>query len=346
MRWPLPGRRPRAPLRRRLLQTAQIGLWSTGVASVYAGRSERRAAVALMYHSVGSDPCWVAPGNRVSTEVFEKQMRFIARRRRAVGIDELEEAIRGDRPLPAGAVLLTFDDGYRDNLDVAAPILQRLKLPAVLYLATSYVDRAESQWADELYGMLLRAESHDLTLEGRRFDLRRPDGPSGAYDHAAGLLLPAPPGRRREILDTVRGQLRPVAAPPRSTLDWDEVREIRDRYPDFRIGVHTAEHTDLTSLGEDDALDDVRRSVRRFEEELGFPPRHFSFPYCRVHEAVRRRLPELGLTTAMSTEGVIRWPERDALDIRRFEPLERSLLLRYWTSGAHPELSRRLFRKA
>ena len=49
---------------------------------------------------------------------------------------------------------ITFDDGYRDNLTVAAPILEKYRLPATLFLATGYVERGETQWSDTLHWLL------------------------------------------------------------------------------------------------------------------------------------------------------------------------------------------------
>ena len=56
--------------------------------------------------------------------------------------------IAAGRTPPAGTVCITFDDGYRDNLTVAAPILEKYRLPATLFLATGFVERGETQWSD------------------------------------------------------------------------------------------------------------------------------------------------------------------------------------------------------
>jgi hypothetical protein len=92
-------------------------------------------------------------------------------------MDALVGAIERGERLAEGTVALTFDDGYRDALEVVAPILARYGLPAILYLPTGYVGRGETQWVDRLYTMFAARAHHRLELDGPLptcFDLRDP----------------------------------------------------------------------------------------------------------------------------------------------------------------------------
>ena len=91
-----------------------------------------------MYHSVAKPDAapWIEPGNRVDPRTFERQMAYLAAERRVVSLSELVDTIADGRALAADTVCITFDDCYRDNLTVAAPILERYRLPATLFLAT------------------------------------------------------------------------------------------------------------------------------------------------------------------------------------------------------------------
>ena len=126
------------------------------------------------------------------------------------------DAIAAGRTPPAGTVCITFDDGYRDNLTVAAPILERYRLPATLFLATGLVERGENQWSDTLHS-LSRKDLHAQLLEA---------------SHA----------ERMRVLDEFQAAVKA----PRLMLDWDGVRELTRRYPRFEIGGHTRDHLDLT----------------------------------------------------------------------------------------------------
>lgn len=90
----------------------------------------------LTYHRFGDavrDP-WC-----VSAAVFEEQMRWLAERKLAVSLDDVERFVRGEVELPDGAVLVTMDDGFSSVLHIAAPIMQRHRIPSVAYVTTSFM---------------------------------------------------------------------------------------------------------------------------------------------------------------------------------------------------------------
>src|SRR5262245_66051523 len=73
-----------------------------------------------------------------SPEEFAAQIRFLASHYRVVGLEDVLVAFETHRPLPRRAVLITFDDAYRDFMDVAWPILQAHRVPATLFVPTAY----------------------------------------------------------------------------------------------------------------------------------------------------------------------------------------------------------------
>lgn len=340
------GDRRRPTLQRRLLQTAQAGLGWTGAAGWYARRQGSCPPIILMYHSVAREPAagTIALGNRMGPDRFERQMRFLADRRRVVGIEQFLDLIDRRGPIPAGTVVLTFDDGYLDNLEVVAPILARYRLPAVIYLCTGYVSRGENQWADTLY-WAIRFRSRDrLTIDGvGSFDLSGPQQQQAAYKALCDRLLPARLRARREVLDRVTDQLQPKDKPGRQVMSWQEASRLVSEFPNITLGVHTADHLDLSSLSVDDAVAEVKRSVDEFESRLGRRPEHFSFPYSRAVPGVCSRLDGLGIRSAMTTVGVCDPGSLDPFDLQRLEAPASQSLLNYWTSGAHPGLSKALF---
>lgn len=90
----------------------------------------------LTYHRFGDavrDP-WC-----VSAAVFEEQMRWLAERKLAVSLEQVERFVRGEIDLPDGAVLVTMDDGFSSVLHIAAPIMQRHGIPSVAYVTTSFM---------------------------------------------------------------------------------------------------------------------------------------------------------------------------------------------------------------
>src|SRR5260370_11688584 len=78
-----------------------------------------------------------------ATAIFERHMQLIAKRFRAVSMDDVALFLRGDKSLPQRAVAITFDDGYQDNFRVAAPILNRFGIPPAFYLLVDSLHRSK-----------------------------------------------------------------------------------------------------------------------------------------------------------------------------------------------------------
>lgn len=90
----------------------------------------------LMYHSIGyeKDSFYVNPEN------FTKQMEYIKKNGYEVmTLDELVKAIRDKKPFKKNKVVITFDDGYRDNFQYAYPVLKRLGFSATIFLVTDFI---------------------------------------------------------------------------------------------------------------------------------------------------------------------------------------------------------------
>jgi len=336
--------RPTVTLKRRALERAQAALSVTGVARLY-GALRGGAAAILMYHSVADGPeaRFVAPGGRLAPEAFARQVRFLARRRRVVSLEGLVADLERGAPIPPRTVALTFDDGYRDNLTVAAPILARYGLPATLFLATGYVERAEPQWVDRLYTAFAcrRRRRLEVTPGGPVRDLDDPGERRAAFQALAQALIVADYPEREPVLARVEEQLAPAERPPRLTLDWDDVRDLARRYPGFELGAHTVDHVDLTSHPER-AADEARRSADAVARESGARPRFFAFPYNRSSPASGGVVAAAGYRAAVGGDAVP-GPGADRFRLARLDAVVPAGRLRFLTSGAYPGLSLRLF---
>jgi len=323
---------------RRLRECMECAVHCSGVSDVCARLADRRGAVILMYHSVPPRDLapWIDPRNSMSPNVFREQMRFVAARRHVVSLSDLATTLTREETPPRGTVVLTFDDGYRDNLDVVAPILAEFRLPATLYLATGYVGRCENQWVDRLYAAF-RARTRDrIEVEPGSWTLGDADVARTAYFALCSRLLEATWSEREALIASVCEQLAPSVRPPRLTLSWDEVRTLRSRFPLFEIGGHTKDHIDLRRSDLAACRAEVAGCADDIERELGRRPANFSFPYGRSSQESRRVVIDSGFKTAVASgQGVRITPHSDLHGLCRIEAPASSVLFRYRTSGAY-----------
>ena len=341
---PMPAAPP-VRMRRRLAAPCEATLLRPGARRLCRMLGGRGGAAILMYHSVpGADVRpWIDPRNTTHPDGFAQQMQLLAAKRRVVPLAEVVAALEAGRSLAPGTVALTFDDGYRDQALVAAPVLAALGLPATFFLATGAIDRGAPQWVDELYSIYLTrtASTLDLGAPGPKFDLAEPQAANASHALAAARLLVADDGERQALFAMLRQQLRPTGAPPRCTLDWREVREL-GAHPGFTIGVHTREHLALPNRDRARVATELGRCIADVRAATGARPEFFSYPYG-MSCAMSRQLVAAQFRAAVVTGPpslVGRRADRFALP--RIEAPRDTRLLEFCTSGANPRLVRRL----
>jgi peptidoglycan/xylan/chitin deacetylase (PgdA/CDA1 family) len=317
--------------------------WS-GIGRLFELLTKPSGAIVLMYHSVAPTESSrsVAPGNRIPPEIFERQMAFLSKYRRVVPLSRVVDRIKAGESMPAGTVCLTFDDGYLDNLRIAAPILEKFGLPATLYLATGYVNRVESQWADVLHQVMERRTADRLEIPGEDrdyFDLTSESDGAFARQTLHRRLLEGNLAQRSALLAEVARQLAPKGGAPRLTMTWDEVRMLRRNYPSIEIGGHTRDHIDLRAHRGEVAYVEISGCAEDLRRELDVEPLHFSFPYGRWCAETKQIVSSSGWQSAVGDGDNNRvGGSTDEFCIPRVNTPLNMTQLRFRTSGAYPRV--------
>jgi len=198
-----------------------------------------------------------------------------------VSLDQAVERIQGAasaRPFAA----VTFDDGYRDTLEWAAPILRRREVPFAIYVTPGFAEGSASAWWEDLEAAILRLDRARIELGGRLIDLptsTRAQKESAGERLAAELRAAAPHETRSAVAGLLdQAGLVAGAGASRMFMNWDELRDLAgDRL--CTIGVHTLTHPNLSRLEEPEAARELGESRRIIEEKLGRPARHLAYPY-------------------------------------------------------------------
>src|SRR5579859_3434930 len=119
----------------------------------FAGGFQGPSAAILMFHSVLRDPAreFDSLGGIVHSEpVFRAQMEMLARNYHPISLDDAIKHLSDGKDLPKRSVVVTFDDGYADNYEVAMPILNRFAVPATFYVPVDCVENKRLPWPSRL----------------------------------------------------------------------------------------------------------------------------------------------------------------------------------------------------
>jgi peptidoglycan/xylan/chitin deacetylase (PgdA/CDA1 family)/glycosyltransferase involved in cell wall biosynthesis len=254
-----------------------------------AGRRPARgapAAAILLYHRV-ADAALDTHGLCVSPAAFRSQLDHLRQSWHVVPLADLAAAAAaGD--LPERAVALTFDDGYLDNLEVAAPMLAEHGLPATFFLTSEPLPARRSFWWDALERMLLACEPRvpqvELRVPGRThsFAIGTEAERRQAHEALHVLFKSSAPVVRDEMLRELARQL---AAPPLvdgpSPMIAPEVLRLRD-LPQVEIGAHGAHHLSLPHVAAETCHGEVFESRSALERLVGRPVTSFAYPFGDV----------------------------------------------------------------
>ncbi|MGV3658741.1 MAG: polysaccharide deacetylase family protein [Prosthecobacter sp.] len=228
-------------------------------------------AVLLMFHGF-TDRAHTGGENsqhkHLDVDKLETFLTFLTRHYRIVHLDEVTECLSKGLPPPPRSVVLTFDDGFLSNYTLAFPVLQRLKVPAIIYLATQFVDEHRPIWTDRVDHVCHQTGMGLAELRSLKHRLKQM--PQEEVEQAVTELEDAH-NCRLERTDA------PSVEPIRRSLNWDQVREMQASGL-VRFGAHTHTHKILGRCRPETIREELQRSKALIERETGRPCDHFCYP--------------------------------------------------------------------
>ena len=319
-----------ADVRAAVLERVATVLYRTGATSLLArvaGHISRGPAFPILtYHRVNDarDPFFPS----VPTEIFEHEIGYLARSHVILTVEDLAERMRHGR-VPRNALAITFDDGYRDTLTHAAPILARHGVPATVFLATGLIGAPEAPWYERLaLGVKLSTVGSLVTAWGDTVTLDTPEDRLSSRDRILRHLKGMPDELRRENLEGILDQL--GATDERLLknimLSWDDVHALRGL--GFAIGAHTVTHPILSRVTPERAWREIRDSRTMIESACGIVPRAFAYPNGRVadySDAIVDLVKRAGFTCAVTTRFGLNTSRTSPWELHRGGPWEEHL---------------------
>jgi peptidoglycan/xylan/chitin deacetylase (PgdA/CDA1 family) len=273
----------------------------------------------LMYHRIrDEEEVFSGPG----IERFRKQMLWVRHRCTPIAPEEFLPVLEGQQRTPRPAVLVTFDDGYRDFHDHAYPVLQELRIPTVVFLATGVVDRGGLIWTDSVGWAVHRSRRPIVRLpwDGRSQALASMPSRDECAGACKAFLKNVPDAERTRWLAELFAALDvdpQDGSAGRQMLNWDEVRATMEY---TRYGGHTHTHPILSQVGVREAEEEIRLCRDRIGDETGQVPRYFAYPNGRAQdftEDTKGILRRCGFELAFSTIEGIHQRGMDCYAIRR-----------------------------
>ena len=250
----------------------------------------------------------------VTPKFFERVIRRLRRSNvDLISIGEMHRRMTENDLDGRRFVCITFDDGYRDNLEFAYPILKKYQVPFALYVATSFADRIGELWWLALEAVIAQNNIIGLRLDGedRWFEAHGVQQKRATFDFIYDWLraLKTEAELRHAMRElTTRHKVDMAAFCADLCMDWKELATLAAD-PLVTIGAHTVNHPILTKLDDASIRAELDSSRNVIESALGVRPEHLAYPVGDRFAAGPREFriaSELGFKTAVTTRpGVV-----------------------------------------
>ncbi len=267
---------------------------------------------------------------------FLQHMRYLRRHYRIMHVEAALEELYAQRKDPAykskkrTPLVITLDDGYRDNFTYAKEIAHDLCTPISIYLIPDYIESGARFWWLEGKSMARRAQAEEVTLTDRTFHLKNPEerGALAQYiDDRARFATSV--AEREEFLASMRALLNLSVTPHEKDRDdamlpvnWEQVK-VMDEGGWVSFGAHTMHHPILSYLTDPaEVRQEVVECRQVLEQKLGHPVRTFAYPVGQAQHIgsdVVQAVRDAGYDWALTTTYGINTPKTDPILLKRIE---------------------------
>ena len=269
--------------------------------------SLKNKLVILLYHGVTEDENTGIinyQGKHINHIEFEKQISFVSKNCSLISIDDWLQIKKSDSEVPPYPTIISFDDGFKNNLSVAAPILKKYSAPCIFYISSGMIDSEKMFWVDIVEACIDSTSKASITLN---LDQKITYNLISHEDKVRALLdikKYCKLSKNSQKNDVINELIEATEINPDKkshvnyqTLNWDEVRQLNSNQL-FTIGGHTHTHTILSSLEKDDLKYEIKHCLKKIAKELDQDILHFSYPEGQAHhynDEVIRILKENGI---------------------------------------------------
>jgi peptidoglycan/xylan/chitin deacetylase (PgdA/CDA1 family) len=292
----------------------------------------RNRAVVLMYHRVlpkkARDDSFSAAAIVVEPTVFDAHLQTLKRYLRPLAPQEFFERLTGAQPGFSRHCLVTFDDGWHDNHAHALPILEHRQVPALVYVATGYIDTRHCFWQERLARMLhtlWRQQTSQPSLFAEVGVPKLLEQSAESVKVYVRSAITAVKHRSRDELVVLLGKaeaaLRANGIATDETgedrfMTWGEVSQLSASKV-VTIGSHAHTHTPMTKLSAAEIAQELSESRCIIERQLGAAPLWFAYPNGDHHDVSHQAVAAAGYRMAVTTETGLVAAGDDPMQVRR-----------------------------
>ncbi|MGY4758873.1 polysaccharide deacetylase family protein [Paenibacillus caseinilyticus] len=257
----------------------------------------------------------------VTRRNLENHFRFYAKGFELISMDEVEPLLRQGK-LTKDYMVVTFDDGYRDNYTLGIDLFRKYGVVPTIYLTAGAVDRRSVLWTDVIDTLVASTRLNEIRLSilnvSGTFPLTTQTERVSLSEVLKNEIKRYDEQVKKDTLERLSRLFGvPLAVEDSLLIEWHEVKELVRS--GAIMGSHTLNHPTLSKIAHEDAVQEVTESRHLIEERLGSRVHHFAYPYGKQEDytqAIKRELAGIYTTSVTAIDG-INQPGQDVHQLKR-----------------------------
>jgi len=270
----------------------------TGIVEILLRKqSKKRYAYVVMGHRLAKqDPFFFGGCDPIE---FDKAIETLKKHFDFIQLETLYQHIQEKKPLSKSSIVLTFDDGFRDNYSNGMPIFKKHNISAMIYLVHNSIEQQMLPWSQRLGYSLKNTKIKNIAFRFKEFHFQSALSSERnrllAFNKLSKFFQVSSFGDRENMICQIENQLK-VDPPKDMMLTWGMISEMKDYGLEF--GAHTLSHPLLGNIDITEAKQEIIQSKKLIEQKIGFAIDHFAFPAGSMNNTLRNFLREEGFKTS------------------------------------------------
>lgn len=294
----------------------------------------RNKIIILMIHGVmdiNDNSLWVPLQLRLSREHLDLYLRELSKHYHFISLMDAVDMIAGRKPVKPYSVVLTFDDGYRNNITHALPILRRYGAPAAFFVSTGFLNNTKPFWFDRLDYALqhVQTDSCEVKLGSLKMNLNTQDRRifQESYEqfrlmakqqHMSDIDFQQEMERMASEFEKKSGRaLKDILQNDdwSAIMTWEQIKQCTD--DSITIGSHMVDHIRLEFIDSKTAYNQLSESKRDIENNLGKPCLSLAYPNGNFNNETTDIARQCGYVCGVTTEEGLNQVGDDPMKLRR-----------------------------
>ncbi len=259
----------------------------------------------------------------IDKKKFIKQMKFLKKNYNMISIDDIYHHIKNRIPFSKKDVAISFDDGFKNNFTIAAPILNKLKIPAIFYICPKSISKKKMFWVDQIETCIDKCKKSKIkinSLSSKNIYLNNIKKKISLIKKIKKICKNLNIKKKDDMIKILK-KVTSVEPDIKSSknyelADWKIIKRISKNNL-FTLGGHSLEHDILTKMNMKELDNNITKTIAIIKNKTGVNIEHFSYPEGKFNNNVIKYLKKNNIKSAPIATGLKNTHNTDLYKIKR-----------------------------